>query len=111
MSELITGSLATASGTEYVAASTTASGIYQFIINASNMFDDFSKELEVRVYYKPRSTSACGVAFYGTTSGPGSDAGMLVTPPLMSHNYWAATFLLVTGASTDFEWTVLDVSS
>lgn len=99
------GNQTTVVSTEHTLLDTTTAGVYQGVIDLTNLAD--GDVLEVRVYVKANSSATLSVAFMVTMrDAQTADGLVLVTPPMMSPVEWKLTMKQTAGSARTYQWGV-----
>lgn len=91
--------------TEHSLLDTTDAGVYQGLVDLTNLAN--GDVLEIRVYIKANSSATLSVAFMITLKDAQTADGLvLVTPPLMSAVEWKLTLKQTAGTGRSYQWGV-----
>ena len=91
--------------TEHTLLDTTDAGVYQGLVDLTNLAD--GDVLELRVYIKANSSATLSVAFIVVLrDAQASDGLVVVTPPCMSPVEWKFTLKQTAGTGRSFQWGV-----
>lgn len=101
------GSLSTTGGEDTLATVTTA-GVYQLVVDLSDMIDAASPDIvTIKLYGKARSSDSERVTeiyqFIGSQGKP-----LFISPPLISPHYYKATITMSAGSAT-IPWAIYSV--
>jgi len=91
--------------TEHSLLDTTDAGVYQGLIDLTNLAD--GDTLEIRVYIKANASATLSVAYIITLKDAQSSDGLvLITPPAMSAVEWKMTLKQTAGTGRSYQWGV-----
>ena len=107
VSENTGGAQAATPGTEHTLATITTAGTYQLMVEVDTLAD--GEELELRIKVKGRSGSSSRVAFFHTIAhAQGTDAEVVLSPPVPAPHEFIATLKQIGGSSRTFDWAIYE---
>jgi hypothetical protein len=97
------GSQTAVIGTEHTLATITTAGIFQFVVDTSNLAN--GDAVELRIYLKPAAGGTEQLTYYtafGNAQGQPMKTSLMVPSPIS----WRATLKQTTGTGRVFPWAV-----
>lgn len=104
-----TGGVVATDGTEQTLATITTGGVFQLVVDLSNMQNGDAVEFRAKV--KIRSLSSEKTVVMSTYAhAQGADGAIAITPPLPAPYQFSATIRRVSGGDRSYEWAIYEYS-